>query len=63
MAEVFSCKFCEISKNTFFTEHLCTTASHDNTDLWNHLWNQMKEMDLKCLGNVWPMPQRIVKLN
>ena len=27
LAQVFSCEFCEISKNTFFTEHLCTTAS------------------------------------
>ena len=26
VAQVFSCKFCEISKNTFFTEHLRTTA-------------------------------------
>ena len=26
LALVFSCKFCEISKNTFFTEHLWTTA-------------------------------------
>ena len=25
--EVFSCEFCEISKNTFFTEHLWMTAS------------------------------------
>ena len=24
---MFSCQFCEISKNTFFTEHLWTTAS------------------------------------
>ena len=24
---MFSCEFCEISKNTFFTEHLRTTAS------------------------------------
>ena len=24
---VFSCEFCEISKNIFFTEHLRTTAS------------------------------------
>ena len=28
LAQVFSCKFCEISKNTFFTEHLWTTASN-----------------------------------
>ena len=26
-AQVFSGEFCEISKNTFFTEHLWTTAS------------------------------------
>ena len=27
LAQVFSCEFCEISKNTFFTEHLQATAS------------------------------------
>ena len=27
LAQVFFCKFCEISQNTFFTEHLWTTAS------------------------------------
>ena len=27
LAQVFSREFCEISKNTFFTEHLWTTAS------------------------------------
>ena len=27
VAQVFSCEFCEIFKNTFFTEHLCATAS------------------------------------
>ena len=27
LAKVLSCEFCEISKNTFFTEHLWTTAS------------------------------------
>ena len=27
LAQVFSCEFCEISKNIFFTEHLWTTAS------------------------------------
>ena len=27
LAQVFSCEFCEISKNTFFTEHVWTTAS------------------------------------
>ena len=27
LAQMFSCEFCEIFKNTFFTEHLWTTAS------------------------------------
>ena len=27
LAQVLSCEFCEISKNTFFTKHLWTTAS------------------------------------
>ena len=27
LAQVISCEFCEISMNTFFTEHLWTTAS------------------------------------
>ena len=27
LAHMFSCEFCEISKNTFFTEHLWATAS------------------------------------
>ena len=27
LAQVFSCEFCETSKNTFFTERLWTTAS------------------------------------
>ena len=30
MVQVFSCEFCKISKNTFFTEHLRTTASNTN---------------------------------
>ena len=31
LAQVFSCEFCKISKNTFFTEHLLVTASFVNT--------------------------------
>ena len=27
VAQVFSCEFCEISKTTFFTDHLWTIAS------------------------------------
>ena len=30
LAQVLSCEFCEISKNTFSTEHLRTTASNDD---------------------------------
>ena len=30
LAQVFSCQFCEIFKNTFFTEYLQTTASNFN---------------------------------
>ena len=34
LAQVFYCEFCEISKNTFFTEHLWATASvNGNTEL------------------------------
>ena len=35
LARVFSCDFCEISKSTFFAEHLWTTASGkcENKDL------------------------------
>ena len=28
--QVFSCKFCEVFRNTFFTEHLWRIASEDN---------------------------------
>ena len=31
LAQMFSCEFCEISKNTFFTEHLWATASKQVT--------------------------------
>ena len=33
LALVFSCEFCEIFKNTFFTEHLQTTASNGRPNL------------------------------
>ena len=31
LAQVFSCEFCEISKNTFSEEHLWVTAFNDTT--------------------------------
>ena len=30
LAQVFPCGFCKISKNTFFTEYLWTTASEEH---------------------------------
>ena len=38
LAQVFSCEFCQISKKTFFTEHLRTTASLDR-QMWTFLKN------------------------
>ena len=37
LAHVFSCEFCEISKNTFFTEHRWTTASDYKYDFVDNL--------------------------
>ena len=31
LAQVFSCEFCEISKSTFFTEHLWTTVFRESS--------------------------------
>ena len=33
MPELLSCEFCEILKNTFFTEHFRTTASVGDFDI------------------------------
>ena len=41
LAQVFSCEFCKISKNTFFTEYLWTTASR--TSLWKILIAFLKQ--------------------
>ena len=32
LAQVFSCEFCEILKNTYFTENLRTTASENDIE-------------------------------
>ena len=47
LVQVFSCEFCEISKNNFFTEYLRTTASTSNYEnlilvvraFW-YIWSQ-----------------------
>ena len=35
LAQVFSCEFCKISKNTFYTGHLRTTASENTKALYS----------------------------
>ena len=37
LAQVFSCEFCEVFKNTFFTEHFEMTASASTNYSWK-LW-------------------------
>ena len=38
LAQLFSCEFCEIFKNTFYIEHLRVTASGDLVFLF-HIFN------------------------
>ena len=38
LTQVFSCEFCEISKNTFFTEHLWTNASIISVTQFSSVW-------------------------
>ena len=42
LALVFSCQFCQISKNIFFTEHSWTTASEHNLILGFWLYLRFK---------------------
>ena len=37
LAQVFSCEFCEVSKNSFFTEHIWATASECEKDLLQNI--------------------------
>ena len=41
---MFSCEFCEFIKNTFFTEHLQTTASVDTKNSFKVEQNIHQEM-------------------
>ena len=45
LAQVFSCEFCEISKNTFLAEHLRVTAS-DHQSLEYSLQHESLEYSL-----------------
>ena len=42
---MFSCELCDISKDTFFTEHLCATASV--TDSSWQIMSDKKQKDCK----------------
>ena len=41
LAQVLSCEFCEIFKNTFFKEHLRTIASALCIDCLSHIWHMI----------------------
>ena len=46
LAHVFPCEFCEMFKNTFFTEHLQTTASGKVCEV--HEKNSLKTLNKTC---------------
>ena len=60
---MFSCVFCEISKNTFFTEHLWTTASgrryfkdltlHNKTSVVNRSVNYAEVVEFNYLELIY----------
>ena len=55
LGQVFSCEFCEIFKNTFFTEHLWTTASGNrslNYAGWGWCLLQIEDDVFKTLSHV-----------
>ena len=54
LAQVFSCQFCEISKNTFFTEHLWTIA-------FNYGMLYRKKKEILKLENLSTFAVRIKK--
>ena len=47
LAQMFSCEFCEISKNTFFTEHLLATASEGCGYVSSKMTQRSVKKDLK----------------
>ena len=46
LAQVFSCEFCEISRNTFTTKHLRTTASQQ-IDVTFYISGTSEERDMR----------------
>ena len=51
LAQMFSCEFSEISQNTFFTEHLWTTASV-GIRVTSRVAERLKTQNLRKLGNI-----------
>ena len=51
--KVFSCKFCEIFKNTLFTEHFRTSAS-----AWMDLWPAAKILPYFAYFTIMILPQK-----
>ena len=39
---MFSCEFCEISKSTFFSEHLWVTTFQQLKNIWNYYQMETK---------------------
>ena len=62
LAQVFSCKFCEISENTFFTEHLWTTASKCSKSSKTMILSKFipigKKTSCRCLEDVFSRQAR-----
>ena len=51
LAQVFSCEFCKISKNAFFTEYLWVTASVLQTSVERYL-EPYKIYTIECLAKI-----------
>ena len=62
LARVFSCEFSEISKNTFFTEHLCESASWWLLILSN-LEFKFKEQFYRVYRGQWDILSIVLKKN
>ena len=54
---MFFCEFCEISKNTFFTEHLWATASEQVTVSLQCLQMAKWRTGETILSNYWQKPK------
>ena len=50
---MFSCEFCKISKNTFFTEHLWATASEIFRLIWLSSQKQFRFLSSHSINHVF----------